>query len=31
MTPFINDKRHFDLSAGDAIMNIPMSFSLCFV
>ena len=30
MTPLIYDKRHFELSPGDVIMNIAVSFSLCF-
>ena len=30
MTSLIYDKRHFELSTGDAVMNIPVSFSLRF-
>ena len=30
MTSLILDKRHFELSTGDAIMNIAVSFSLRF-
>ena len=30
MTSLIYDKRHFELSAGDANMNIAVSFSLLF-
>ena len=30
MTSLIYDKRHFELSIGDAIMNIAVSFSLRF-
>ena len=30
MTSLINDKRHFELSTGDAIMNVAVSFSLLF-
>ena len=28
MTSLIYDKRHFELSTGDAVMNIAVSFSL---
>ena len=30
MTSLIYDKRHFELSTGDVIMNIAVSFSLHF-
>ena len=30
MTSLIYDKRHFELSIGDVIMNIAVSFSLRF-
>ena len=30
MTSLIYDKRHFELSTDDVIMNIAVSFSLCF-
>ena len=30
MTSLIYDKRHFELSTGDAIMNITVSFTLRF-
>ena len=30
MTSLFHDKRHFEVSTGDAIMNIVVSFSLRF-
>ena len=30
MASLFFDKRHFELSAGDVIMNIAVSLSLCF-
>ena len=30
MSHYFYDKRHFELSTGDAIMNITVSFSLLF-